>query len=137
MESKTDAIVLDTHVLLWWQAESTLLSNKARNLIERAEVRLISPISFWELSMLIKKGRVALDRPTSIWVNDLLSNERVEVAEFAPTTAVSAGELPDFHGDPADRIIVASAVSAGVPLLTKDQKIRDWASQTKLVKAVW
>ncbi len=133
----SSAVLLDTHVVVWWQAGSGQLSAKARKRLENASNRLVSPVTFWELAMLIQKGRVRLDRPTSIWVNDFLSTERVAVAELSPTAAVSAGELVDFHGDPADRMIVASAITANIPLLTKDGKIRDWAKTTRRLNTVW
>lgn len=130
-------VLLDTHVLLWWQAESAHLSKKARKLIEEASNRLVSPVSFWEIAMLIEKGRVELDRPTAVWVNDFLSTDRVAVAELTSAIAVAAGEISAFHGDPADRMIVASAMAVAVPLVTKDKKIRDWARTWKGISAVW
>lgn len=133
----SSVVLLDTHAVLWWQAESGQLSNRARKRIEQASNRLVSPVSFWELAMLIEKGRVQLDRPTAAWVNDFLSNDRVAVSELTPAVAVRAAELASFHGDPADRMIVASAIAAGVPLVTKDGKIRDWARASKSLTTVW
>ena len=136
----TDAssvVVLDTHAVLWWQAESDRLSRTARQRIENASTRLVSPVSFWEIAMMIEKGRVRLDRPTPAWVNDFLATDRVAVAELTPAVAVQAAELTGFHGDPADRIIVASAISAGVPLVTKDAQIKSWARTSKPLTAVW
>jgi PIN domain nuclease of toxin-antitoxin system len=130
-------VLLDTHVLLWWQASSPQLSKKARQRIDSASNILVSPITFWEITMLIEKGRVALDRPTEAWVNDFLSTDRVTTAQLTAGVAVSAGELQSFHGDPADRMIVASAIAANVPLLTKDSKIRDWARSSKRLTAIW
>jgi PIN domain nuclease of toxin-antitoxin system len=131
------SVLLDTHVVLWWQAESARLSNKARKCIEDATSRLVSPVTFWELAMLVEKGRVRLDRPTAAWVNDFLSTDRVVLAELTASVAVSAGELTAFHGDPADRMIVASAVAAGVALVTKDGRVRDWATTSKQLSTVW
>lgn len=133
----SSVVLLDTHAVLWWQAESGQLSNRARKRIEQASNRLVSPVSFWELAMLLGKGRVRLDRPTATWVNDFLSNDRVAVSELTPGVAVRAAELASFHGDPADRMIVASAIGAGVQLVTKDGKIRDWARASKALTTVW
>lgn len=133
----SSAVLLDTHVVLWWQAESGQLSSKARKHIESASNRFVSPVTFWELTMLIVKGRVQLDRPTVAWVNDFLASDRVAVAELTPGAAVLAGELEGFHGDPADRMIVASAIAAGVPLVTKDSKIRQWAKASRALTTVW
>lgn len=137
MPANPSVVLLDTHVMIWWQAESSQLSARCRKALDAAADILVSPITFWELTMLAAKGRVGLDRPTSVWVNDFLSNERVRVAEFNPMIAVAAGELRDFHGDPADRIIAASAISAGVPVLTKDSKIREWAKTSRELSTIW
>ncbi len=131
------SVLLDTHAVLWWQAESPQLSGKARRRIEGAAVRLVSPVTFWEIAMLIEKGRVRLDRPTTAWVNDFLSTDRVAVADLSPAAAVTAGELASFHGDPADRMIVASAMTAGIPLVTKDSSVRAWARTSKTLTTVW
>lgn len=130
-------VVLDTHALLWWHAKSDRLSAKALRAINEASVVLVSPISFWEIAMLVQKGRVALDRPTDIWVSDFQSTDRVETLELTPAIAVAAAELLDLQGDPADRILVATANAHGVPLVTKDEKIHDHAKLTASVTALW
>jgi PIN domain nuclease of toxin-antitoxin system len=123
-------VVLDTHVVVWWQASSDRLSRQAQAAIDTASRLLISPISFWEIAMLVAKGRIELDRPTSVWVGDFLTTQRVEIAELTPDVAVTAGELDEFHGDPADRVIVASAVRRGATLVSKDRRIRDYGRRS-------
>ena len=130
-------VLLDTHVLIWWQAGSDLLSRQALSRIEHADRLLISPISFWELSMLVRKERIGLDRATSAWVRDFLATDRVEVADLSPAVAVAAGELSNFHGDPADRLIVATARVAGATVITKDHKILAYAASSGLIAAQW
>jgi PIN domain nuclease of toxin-antitoxin system len=130
-------ILLDTHALLWWQAGVDRLSPKAARSIESATRILVSPISFWELTMLVEKGRISLDRPTNVWVVDFLATERVEVAELTPSVAIGAGELTGFHGDPADRMIVATAKSSRVPLVSKDDKIHAYAKSDRVLTVVW
>lgn len=130
-------VLLDTHAILWWQADVGRLSAKAASVVESAPRILVSPISFWELAMLVEKGRVRLDRPTSLWVVDFLATERVEVAELTPSVAVGAGELSRFHGDSADRLIVATAKSMRVPLVSKDDKIHEYATADKALTIVW
>jgi PIN domain nuclease of toxin-antitoxin system len=130
-------VLLDTHALLWWQADVDRLSPKVVRAIESALRILVSPISIWELTMLIEKGRISLDRPTNVWVVDFLATERVEVAELMPPVAIGAGELSGFHGDPADRIIVATAKSLRVPLLSKDDKIHTYAKSDKGLTVTW
>ena len=130
-------VLLDTHVLLWWQAASDRLSRNARRRIEHAPHVLVSPISFWELAMLVEKGRVGLDRSTAAWVQDFVATDRVEIADVTPAIAVAAAELSGFHGDPADRLLVATARSHGVPLVSKDDKVRKYAQSSGGLSVVW
>ena len=132
-------ILLDTHVILWWQAGADRLSSLARQQIAAARQILVSPISFWEISLLVARGRVALDRGLAVWAQDFLETERVQVAGLTPTAAVAAGRLPaaGFEGDPADAILYATARERDVPLLTKDERIRGYAATTRDLKAIW
>lgn len=130
-------VVLDTHALLWWQAGSRKLSHRAGLTIEAANRLLVSPISCWEVAMLVAKGRVRLDRPTATWVRDLLVQERVCAAELTPAIATAAGELADFHGDPADRILYATARSLQAELLSKDELLHRYGAEQADVGVVW
>lgn len=80
----TDAILLDTHALLWWQAGSDRLSAVAAAAIDAAARVLISPISCWEVAMLVSRRRVSLDRAVTAWVQDLMTSQQVEVAQLTP-----------------------------------------------------
>lgn len=132
-----DALVVDTHALLWWLAGSDRLSSTAGRALEAAEAVLVSPISCWEVAMLTAKERVALDRPVATWVADLVgSGGPAEVAELTPQVAVTAGLLADFHGDPADRLIFATAQTLGVPLVSKDRRLHE-AGGRERVDVVW
>jgi PIN domain nuclease of toxin-antitoxin system len=119
-----ERVLLDTHVLLWWKADRRRLSAAARRQIDEATELLLSPLTFWEVAMLVEKQRVALDRPTSAWSHDVLAEARMSLAPITAEVAVVAAELKQFQGDPVDRILTATAVVAGVPILTKDTKIR-------------
>jgi PIN domain nuclease of toxin-antitoxin system len=130
-------VLLDTHALLWWKAGSGRLSDAAAGRIGRAPGVLISPISVWETAMLVQKNRVQLDRPVAAWVDDLLADDRIEPAALTATIAVAAAGLDDFHGDPADRFLVATARALGIAMVTKDPKIHDYAARTEGFDAVW
>lgn len=134
---RTERILLDTHVLLWWQAESDRLSTVARDHLALATSVLVSPISCWEIGMLVARGRVQLDRPTAAWVRDLLADDRVAIAELTASVAVTAAELDGFHGDPADRLLYATARRQAVPLVTKDRLIHRYAEVDRTVSVVW
>lgn len=131
-------IALDTHALVWWAAEPARLGAKARKLIEvhqkRGEPAIVSSISIWEIAMLTKSGRLQLSVDTTTWI------ERVEALPtlvFAPVDnriARLSVELDGFpHPDPADRIVVATALNIGATLVTADARIHGYGA----VKTVW
>lgn len=122
-----ESLLLDTHALLWWQAGSDRLSPRARRLIDTAPRLFLSSISLFELAQLVDRGRVALDRPTQIWVHDLLADGIVTIAELTPAIAVAAAQLDEFTGDHADRIVYATAVHNQLTLVTKDGHLADYA----------
>lgn len=131
------AVLLDTHALLWWRAGQDRLSATATALLDEASILLVSPISFWEVGMLVGKGRVALDRATTTWTRDVLRHARVAVAEITPQVAVVAAELPGFHGDPADRLLYATATTRQVPFVTKDGAIHGYVTDRPGVDVRW
>ncbi len=132
-------IVLDTHALLWWQAQSDRLSRLARSRIEKADRILVSPISLWEIALLVRQRRFALDRDPFVWATDLLTEDRIELAPLTATAAVGAGLLPadGFEGDPADCIIYATARELVVPLITKDDRMHRFAAAARGMRIVW
>lgn len=132
-------ILLDTHVLLWWQAGGERLSARAAREIARADAVLVSPISFWEVTMLLAKGRIALDRDIHSWVGDLFRGEQIRPAELSPQAAVAAGLLASarFPGDPADRFLYATARDLLVALVTKDTGLREYARTAGDVRTIW
>lgn len=132
-------LLLDTHVLLWWQAGGQRLSQRCAREIARADKVLVSPIACWEVATLVTKGRVGLDRDPYTWVLDLFADEHVALAPLSPQSAVGAGLLGQsgFHGDPADRLLYATARELVVPLATKDIGIRSYAKATGDVRTVW
>jgi len=129
--------LLDTHVLLWWQAGSSRLSEAASARLKNGARRQLSAISCWEVAMLSAKGRIELDRPVAAWFSDLITQEAIQIVEVTSPIAVKAGELSHFHGDPADRIIYATASETGATLITKDRMITDFADSSGDVDAVW
>ncbi len=132
-----DAVLVDTHALLWWQADGDRLSPTAARRFERADVVYLSPITCWEIAMLVAKGRVELDRPMKVWINDLLATSPADIADLTPTIAVAAGQLQDFHGDAADPIIYATAADRHLPLITKDARLRHLATTGRKVTLIW
>ena len=121
-------LLLDTHCWIWAQLGLVQrMSRAALSAIQRAEAngRLrISVISVWELAMLEKRGHVSLPMSIRIWVEEALSKPGISVAPFTPEIALESVHLPgDLHGDPADRILAATARVLGATLLTKDERL--------------
>ena len=117
-------IVLDTHAWIWWATADTRLSKRARTEIERADVRGVSPVSCYEVARLAARGRVKFDRDAATWIRQALAQPRVIVLDITPEICTAAALLTDFHGDPIDRVLAATAIEHDAPIATKDTRIR-------------
>ena len=123
-------ILLDTHVLIWQELGDLRLGPQARRVIARAlqeDRAAVSAISFWEVGMRVQKGILDLFIDLGVWRRDLLDRGLIEIPVDGGI-ATRAGLLPNIHGDPADRIIVATALE-GHQLVTADGKILRWPGQ--------
>jgi PIN domain nuclease of toxin-antitoxin system len=123
-------IVLDTHAWIWWAGNPAFLSATAQHIIDEAVTErniYVSSISAWEVAMLVSRGRLKLTMSAGDWV---AASEALPFLEFVPVSnsiALKSVQLPGaLHNDPADRIIIATAVSLGAVLVTKDEKIRNY-----------
>ena len=135
-----DPLLLDTHYWIWLQAgPGRELTPKIVRMIEQAAARgnvLLSVISVWELGVLEAKGRVRLQLPCEQWVREALATPGLSLAPMTPEIALESSRLPgSFHGDPADRIIVATARSLGARLLTRDEKMIEYGRQRHVAVA--
>jgi PIN domain nuclease of toxin-antitoxin system len=120
-------IVLDTATWIWRASDPKRLTTSARRAIDEAERALVSAISVWEVAMLVAKRRIQLDRPVEQWVDIALALPGIQLAPLEPAIAVRSTKLPgEFHPDPADRIIVATALEKAVPIITPDDRIRSY-----------
>lgn len=131
-------IVLDTHVLIWWVSGATEQLSTAAQQAIRQEMEhgkiVVSSISAWELAMLVTKGRLALSMDVAEWLSCVGQIESVSFVPVDNTIAVKSTELPsEFHKDPADRLIVATARRLAAPLVTADEKIRAYPH----VRTIW
>ncbi|OGQ97915.1 MAG: twitching motility protein PilT [Deltaproteobacteria bacterium RIFOXYD12_FULL_57_12] len=130
-------ILLDTHVLIWMDEGNMSLGNKAIELINHALLAgelAVSAISFWEVAMLLQKQRLAMQLEVDIWRKELLENGLLEIS-LDGATGIRAGGLQKFHGDPADRLIVATALDNSATLLTADEKILTWDKRLRTIDA--
>ena len=131
-------LVLDTHVLVWWvNADTSKLSPAALDAIARemqgGEI-IISSISAWEIAMLAARGRMSLTMDVSQWLALVAQIRTVRFYPVDNEIALESVQLPgEFHKDPADRMIVATARKLNATLITADEKILTYQH----VKTVW
>ena len=129
-------IVLDTHAWIWYVSNPEYLSQKAMEYVEQAKREksiFISCISAWEVALLVKKGRLQLTMDVSDWISKV---ERLPFFQFVPVDnaiALKSVNLSGLHPDPADRIIIATALQLGAPIVTKDERIHAYHR----VQTIW
>jgi PIN domain nuclease of toxin-antitoxin system len=130
-------IVLDTHAWVWWVGSPGQLSRRARQEIETAMEResvYVSSISCWEVALLVRKGRLELAIPIEEWIARCEAFPWLQFVPLDNRIALRSNRLPgELHEDPADRIIVATALTLGSPLVTKDRRLRDYPE----VETIW
>ncbi|MGH8603916.1 MAG: type II toxin-antitoxin system VapC family toxin [Gammaproteobacteria bacterium] len=123
-----NALLLDTHVWLWVaEGIAEKIPAEAMQHVDRAAREgglYVSVISVWEIGMLAAKGRIRLSKPVRHWVNEALEAPGLRLLPLEPGIALDCNDLPgDFHPDPADRILVASARHLDAPLITHDRRV--------------
>jgi len=130
-------IVLDTHVWIWFVSNPELLSKKAKEIVDNAiqeKSILISSISAWEIAFLVVKKRLKLTLDLVDWI---AASEALPFVKFIPvnnSVAIKSVHLPEpLHNDPADRIIISTAISEKAILVTKDEKILSYPH----VQTIW
>jgi PIN domain nuclease of toxin-antitoxin system len=116
-------LLLDSHVLHWWSAEPDRLSRPAARAVEEADELAVASISWFELAWLAEHGRIVVTLPVRAWL-EMLARD-VRTVGVTPAVAARAAALPaTFPGDPADRLVYATAVEHGWRLVTKDGRLR-------------
>ena len=116
-------VLLDTHVIHWWSAEPERLSAAAADALSQADDLAVAAISWFELAWLARHERIALTIPIRAWLERLAAQGRT--IGVTPAIADTAVALPaSFPGDPADRLIYATAIEQGWQLVTKDERLR-------------
>ena len=128
-------ILLDTHAWFWALCEPEKLSDQALQTITTTKPsdRGIASISIWELVMMVTRARVQIHIPIDQWLKQAISNTGIKVFQLSPPIAIDSCSLPgQFHKDPADRLITATARVHGLTLVTKDTKILDYEHVTSI-----
>ena len=128
---KVNKAILDTHAFIWlMQGVRELSSQNIRKIEDYAHqaALYISAISLWEVAMLEKKKRIILHQPCLQWLTQSLEVPGLKLENISPLIAAESANLPgEFHGDPVDRLIVATARSLQAHLITRDSKILHYA----------
>ena len=130
-------IMLDTHALIWWRDSSARLSRNAKTAItqEAQGGKIgISAFSFWEIALLVEHNRLRLPLDLASWMAAVEAIDRMRFIPVDNEIAVTSVQLPPgLHKDPADRIIVATAMLLDIPIVTADQKIHAYPH----VQTIW
>jgi PIN domain nuclease of toxin-antitoxin system len=127
-------VMLDTHVVHWWSAEPERVSRAAAEALEEADELAIAAITWFELAWLARNERIVVTIPLRSWLARL--GGQLRTVGITPAVADTAVSLPSsFPGDPADRLIYATAIEHGWRLVTKDRRLR--AHRHPRAIAVW
>jgi len=122
-------ILLDTHIWIWWVVGHQRLTSKHQECLQEHQTTGlgVSIISCWEITKLVEKNRLQFSCPADKWFEQALNYPGVRLLELTLPIVLEAFQLPrPFHNDPADQLIVATAIIHKIPLLTVDQKILDY-----------
>ena len=119
--ARSQSLILDTCALLWLaQGDATALSDETRSRIEAAAAVYVSAITGFEIGIKCRKGKLELPALPAEWFDAVLEQHDVQVIPLNPMICIRATELPAIHGDPCDRMIIATAQSRGLPVVTGD-----------------
>ena len=124
---KQHKILLDTHVWLWTMVGNSILTNDFRNSYEKSLKMngvFISAISVWEIGMLVEKKRIEMEIDVLDWITQALDTTGTYLCPITPHIAIQSTRLPgEIHGDPADKLLIATANEKNAVLVTCDKKI--------------
>lgn len=127
-------LLLDTHVMVWWTSDLGQVSPAAARTLSAADELAVASITWYELAWLAEHGRIAMTISSRTWLDGMARH--VRTVGLTPAIAAAAAALPDaFPGDPADRIIYATAMELGCQLVTKDRRMRDHPAPRQI--AIW
>ncbi len=124
----TESLLLDTHIVLWLDSGDARLRLPTRALIDRCwrdgGTIFLSAVTAWEIALLVDTGRIGLDIPVEAWIERFLGRPGIEGAPLTHRAAARSYRLHHLeHRDPADRLLVATAIELGCPLVTYDERI--------------
>lgn len=126
-------LLLDTCAAIWLMERAAFSREGMAALVasyESGENLSVSPITAWEMGLLVSRGRMPSVTNPAVWFKALLAREAIELARMTPDILISSSNLPgDLHRDPADRIIISTARELGMTIITRDRMILDYADK--------
>lgn len=130
-EIKRHKLLLDTHVWIWSMIGDSRLLKSFQQTFEKASKThgiLVSPMSIWEIGMLVDKKRIEIDMDVLDWVEQALDIPGINLCPITPRIAIQSTKLSgEVHGDPIDRLLIATASEENAVLVTCDHKILEYA----------
>jgi PIN domain nuclease of toxin-antitoxin system len=130
---RLEVIVVDTHVLLWWSNSPGLISPAADIAFSNADVVAVSAITAWEIAILRRRKRIEIENDALPWLQDLTASRGLRVLPVTIEIGIRAAELHEILRDPIDCLIAATALTHGVALVTKDERIQ----RSGVVTTIW
>ena len=116
--------LLDTHAFIWWVTDDSRLSSTARGIIaDDSNVLFLSAASAWEIVIKVRLGKLNLPEPPETYIPSRLTMNRFESLPIQMVHALQVVNLPDFHRDPFDRIIIAQSQVEKMPIITVDTQV--------------
>jgi PIN domain nuclease of toxin-antitoxin system len=130
----TDRLLLDTHIALWLDSGDDHLRSSTRDLIDscwrNGGTILLSAVTVWEVALLVDLGRIDLDVPIEAWVKRFLERPGIEAVPLGHGSAARAYQFHRLeHRDPADRLLIATAIDLVCPLVTYDERIASFSKK--------
>jgi PIN domain nuclease of toxin-antitoxin system len=123
-------MILDTCALLWLAIDQRMLSESALGMIAESSVVGVSAISAFEIGQKHKRGQLELSLPPKQWFQRAIARHNLTVVDLSAEICLRATELPEIHKDPFDRLIIATAMSTGRPVLTGDSVFDQYGIET-------
>ncbi len=127
-------ILLDTCALLWLDSNRNIFSSEAMVALDRySDALAISPVSFMEIGIKTKKGKLELSKPLVKWIDEICTKYSLTILPVTKAVAIQATQLPEIHRDPFDKIIIATAVVNRLKVLSADKTFKEYNA----IKVIW
>ena len=124
--------LFDTHALIFWINKENVSEGFINFFDEQRDsgALLISSISFWEIALLAKKGKIEFGVDVNAWRQSIFENTNINLINPSAFEMIKSVQLPDHHKDPFDRLLTAQAIEHDALFVTKDEKIKEYDVRT-------